>query len=179
MSRIQRSRDSPDPQTLWHWDGAGACIVQKIRELLSDLAACGRLQHPPATPSVLVVADRETGRPRIICPLVDRAFAGFPSPLRHWGSHCDDSAYAIAFFKMSARTRRRKGQWGGARRGAGRPRLSPEERQNAALLVRLRPAELRALHSLAESAGSTVGVYAREILRRHLARTTRRTPRRR
>lgn len=71
---------------------------------------------------------------------------------------------------MSAGRRQR---WGGRRPGAGRPELPAKERQNAALLLRLRPGELDALRERAAASGLSVGVYAREVLRRHIRRTLR------
>jgi len=60
--------------------------------------------------------------------------------------------------------------WGGARKGAGRKPLPAGERQNVALLVRMRPEEVRRLHELAARAGEWPGAYVREIIRRHLRR---------
>ena len=62
----------------------------------------------------------------------------------------------------------KKGTWGGRRRGAGRPALELGERQDAAVLVRMRPGEIEVLRQLAATAGISVGVYAREILRRRI-----------
>ena len=59
---------------------------------------------------------------------------------------------------------------GGKRAGAGRPPVAPAERLKATMLMRFRPDELEALRELAASAGMTVGVYSREVLRRHLRR---------
>jgi hypothetical protein len=70
---------------------------------------------------------------------------------------------------MSARSKRKS--WGGARPGAGRPKLPPGERQGEAFLVRMRPTEVAALRDLAADAGTTVGVYAREVLRRSIRRS--------
>jgi len=56
------------------------------------------------------------------------------------------------------------------RLGAGRPAMPSEERQDAAVLVRMRPREAEALRALADAAGTSVGVYAREILRRRIRR---------
>jgi len=53
---------------------------------------------------------------------------------------------------------------------AGRPPLPPDERQNAAILVRLLPRELKELRALAADAGMGAGQYAREAVRRHLVR---------
>jgi len=71
--------------------------------------------------------------------------------------------------KMVSHKRVDKG-WGGIRAGAGRPKLQAGQRQDAGLLLRLRPAELKALKKLAREQGLTVGVYAREVLRRDLKR---------
>ena len=48
--------------------------------------------------------------------------------------------------------------------------LPPDERQDAGFLVRMKPAEVAALRELAADAGTTVGVYARQLLRRRLRR---------
>ncbi len=60
---------------------------------------------------------------------------------------------------------------GGRRAGAGRPPVAPTERLDATMLMRFRSDELDALRELAASAGTTVGVYCREVLRRHLRRS--------
>jgi hypothetical protein len=57
---------------------------------------------------------------------------------------------------------------GGKRRGAGRPSLAAEERLEATVLLRLTAAERRDLRRIAEAAGTTVGVYCRSVVRRHL-----------
>ena len=64
----------------------------------------------------------------------------------------------------------RRPQWGGKRAGAGRPELGPEERHDKVFLVRMRLSEIEKLRHLAAAAEMTIGVYAREILRRELER---------
>jgi len=56
---------------------------------------------------------------------------------------------------------------------AGRPSLPPAERHDAAILVRLLPCELEQLRALAAHAGLGAGQYARDALRRHIARASR------
>jgi hypothetical protein len=55
------------------------------------------------------------------------------------------------------------------KRRLGRPPLPASERQDAVLFLRLRPGELAALRRLARAARVTPGVYARAVLRDHLA----------
>jgi hypothetical protein len=56
-------------------------------------------------------------------------------------------------------------------RGPGRPTIPKSERQDTAVLIRMRPNEVRDLRKLADRAGVGIGVYAREVLRRHLRRS--------
>ena len=56
------------------------------------------------------------------------------------------------------------------KRKRGRPKLPRQERQDAALLLRMRPAELDAVRRLARDQGTTPGVAARALLRKHLRR---------
>ncbi len=57
--------------------------------------------------------------------------------------------------------------------------MRPDERQDAPLFVRMRPGDVKVLRELAHAAGMTVGVYAREILKRRIrgARRGRARPR--
>ncbi len=64
-----------------------------------------------------------------------------------------------------AKARKRSGAWGGARKGAGRPR---EFRDKAQKIVLLEREEAEALEDLARKEGLTLSKYLRRILQRHL-----------
>jgi len=51
--------------------------------------------------------------------------------------------------------------------------LPTKDRQDVALLIRMRPREMEALRELAAAVNVTVGVYAREVLRARIRRTSR------
>ena len=51
--------------------------------------------------------------------------------------------------------------------------MTPGERQDAGVLIRLKPGEAEVLRTIAKDAGMTVGVYARRVLRRHIRRARR------
>ena len=42
-----------------------------------------------------------------------------------------------------------------------------------AFLIRMKPAEVAALRRLARNSGTTLGVYSRQVLRKHLKRAAR------
>ncbi len=65
---------------------------------------------------------------------------------------------------MAKRIRR---TWGGARRGAGRPR---KVERGEPLTIWLSGVDLERLQELAEDRGESVSQYVRSLLRRHIIR---------
>ena len=63
------------------------------------------------------------------------------------------------------KAKKRPGVWGGARKGAGRPR---EFRDIAQKIVLLERAEAKALEDLARQEGLTFSKYLRRLVQRHL-----------
>lgn len=63
---------------------------------------------------------------------------------------------------------RKKGTWGGPRKGAGRKGAPEEQVRRHRVVVMLRDQELAALRRIAEERGIPLGTAAYELLARHL-----------